>query len=129
MYEQPKGFEEMIDAARAERWDFVDEHIGEFADNPEVFAWAAGGGLEDADGNIRDLAASILEKSTKSLEPRTRGKLLSLIDGDPNIYVQFRSSFALYVRGYRLEKVVLKLREASKDPATENIAKGYLAER
>lgn len=122
------SLEDLIDAARAERWDFVDENIAGVAGDANVVAWASGGGLEDADGNVRDLAASILEKSSAELSGPIKDKLRELMGNDENQYVQFRSAFALYVRGERSPDVIAKLDEAGRDPATADIAKGYLSE-
>lgn len=122
------NLEELINAARSEQWDFVDEHISAVANEADVLTWALGVGLEDADGNVRDLAASILEKSSTALPEALHDKLLQLMEKDSNPYAQFRSAFALYVRGERSPEVVAKMKEATNDPATADIAKGYLAE-
>lgn len=117
---------ELISAAQTERWDFVDKHIALLADTPEAPVWATSEGLEAADDQVRDLAASILEKSSAPLLEHTKGKLLQVMAADKNIYAQFRSAFALYAHGDRSPEVLTKMEEASQDPATAEIAKKYL---
>ncbi len=120
-------FEEIVTAAKEERWNFVDENLAETVNNPEVTRWALNDGLNDEDGNLRDLAASILEKSDYVLSDEEESKLLNLLENDENPYVRFRCAFALYARGDRSSKVVAKIEEALHDPATEEIAKNYLS--
>ena len=121
------NFEDLINAAKENRWDFVDEHIAVLANDEGVTAWALNEGLEDADGNVRDLAASVLEKSPASLPEATKTKLLQLMTDDANPYVRFRSAFALYVRGERSPEVITKMQEAEKDSDVSGIAKDYLS--
>ena len=121
------NLEELIDAAKAEHWDAVDKNIAVLANNEEVIAWALDKGLEDTENNVRDLAASVLEKSSVSLPESTKAMLLHLVAWDENIYVQFRSAFALYVRGERSPAVIAKMQEAEQDPGVADIARKYLS--
>ena len=56
------GLDDLIDAARAEQWNVVDENLPVLAIKEEVIRWSWMG-VDDEDGNLRDLAVSAIEKS------------------------------------------------------------------
>ncbi|PIZ00530.1 hypothetical protein COY62_02065, partial [bacterium (Candidatus Howlettbacteria) CG_4_10_14_0_8_um_filter_40_9] len=64
---KPIDLQGLIDAAKSEEWDMVDDNLGKMADNPEVISWATDEGLKNEDENIRDLAVSVLESSSKEI--------------------------------------------------------------
>lgn len=85
-------------------------------------------GVDDRDDNIRDLAVSAIEKSEQPLTEEQKEKLRSLMFGDLNPFVQYRSAFALFNRGDRLEEVINKIQEAAKNEDVRKIAEGYLSQ-
>jgi hypothetical protein len=118
----------VIRAAKEEKWDVVDQQIPDICNDAAAITWASTQGLRDDDGNVRDLAASILEKTTAPLEPGIKRQLLHHMKTDGNPYVRFRSAFALtgHDPKYHKTEVAVVLREAEKDSATGEIAKTYL---
>lgn len=120
----------LIEAVKDENWELVDEEIPKICNNGEFFRWASDPGLEDSDGNIRDFAASILEKTKRILSPDVKARLYTHMKTDENPYVRFRSAFALInhkpIEQY-LADVLKVLREASEDPEVADIAKDYLS--
>lgn len=114
--------------AANEDWDGVDTVIGSAANDPSFLVWAEGG-LEDEDGNLRDLAASLFEKTDTPLSPGVTETLLSHVRHDDNPYASFRSAFALYRAGNRSPEVIKKLHEALEDEDVADIAKEYLSSK
>jgi len=121
---------ELIEAARKEDWDLVDEKIPELVKDPSVVNWAYDSGIDDEDGNVRDFAASILEKARISKErfDDMRETIYGHMGSDSNKYVRFRSAFALAAHGVgsHRDEVERVLHEAEKDEDTADIARGYL---
>lgn len=117
----------LIQAAKAEKWNLINKIIPEECNKKEVIAWATTKGIEDKDGNVRDLAVSILEK-TKTLDKATKAKLLSLMKNDSNDFVRYRSAFALagHDPAYRKTEVLRILKEAAKNDEIKGIAQRYL---
>jgi hypothetical protein len=125
-----KRIEELKKAARRGDWDFVDRRIAEIVDEPIYYKWAFLAGTGDLDGNVRDLAVSIIERSNIPEKEFAvmRMPLYQLMLEDDNIYVGFRAAFALANHGpgaYK-ESVIEKLGEARRDKDVESIARGYL---
>ncbi len=120
------NLEGLIGAAQSEDWDRVDVVLPELVDNPETVSWATQA-LDDKDGNLRDLAASIFERSQIDLQPEVQGRLRLMISVDENPYAQFRAAFALFSRGDRSPEVMAKMNEAMKDPDVKEIAERYLS--
>lgn len=119
------SLEELQDAARREDWDAVDTSLSA-GEIEEYEIWAVANGMEDEDPNVRDLAVSILERSSQPLKPKVCDKLVSLMGNDSNPYVQFRSAFALFSHGVRSKGVMSTLHAALADDDTAEIAQGYL---
>ena len=117
-------------AAKNEKWEYVDSMIPQISGNLEYAKWAYDEGIKDPDGNIRDLAVSIIEKSEipENEFTRMRDTLCLLMENDKNKYVQFRSAFALvnHGPGKHKKKVLSKLYEAEKDKDVAELAKEYL---
>ncbi len=94
---QPKiSLSNLKEAAQKENWGIVDENLPTVCDNPDFVNWALQEGLSDPNGDLRDLAVSLLEKSKHKLEPKEVKKLKRLMGTDKNHYVRFRASFALF---------------------------------
>jgi len=120
----------LMNAAEKEDWDYVDKKILKAVKNPEVVEWAFERGLENPDKNVRDLAATILEKAKISTDKfgSMRKKLYQVMASDINPYARFRSAFALAEHGageYKKE-VVATLREAQRDDTVRGLASKYL---
>ena len=128
------GFEIKLEtlkaAAKREDWESVDSAIATVTGDPRYWGWAFGTGVRDADGNVRDLAVSIIERSDIPKEEfsKMRGALYTRMMKDDNLYVRFRSAFALanHGPGQYKETVIGALKLASKDDDVKEIAKGYL---
>ena len=123
----------LISAAKEdtdEGWQFIDAILAKegAANQPELLPWAKENGLHDTNGYVRDLAVSILEKSTLRIDEKTKNILLNHMQNDTNPYVQFRSAFTLFNKGIKTTKVIAKIREALTDPDVKEIAGGYLKE-
>lgn len=122
--------EELKKAAMRENWEFVDAGILRISKDSSYVDWAYRQGTRDLNGNIRDLAVSIIEAADIPEEKFSgmKGTLYALMKKDENPYVQFRSAFALakHGAGKHRDKVMDKLREAEKDEDVSEIAKHYL---
>ena len=122
--------EMLKDAAKREDWESVDSAMDSIAGDPRYYRWAFGTGMRDADGNIRDLAVSIIEKSDIPNEDfsRMRGALFTHMMEDENLYARFRSAFALanHGSGQYKETVIGTLKLAARDDDVKEIAKQYL---
>lgn len=126
-----KGLENLIEAARKEDWDYVDETIPKISGDRIYIDWAIKEGIDDNNGNVRDLAVSILgktklnDKDLKEIETKFHRCLY-----DSNTYVRYRTVFALMEQKsgvYGRNPLIVKtLKEAEKDEAVSGIAKGYL---
>ncbi len=125
------GIEELMRAAKQEDWEAVDREIPILCKDPSVVEWAYNEGINDSDGNVRDLAVSILEKARISRKEfgGMREKVYGLMTSDGNKYVRFRAAFTLAAHGVGSHEAEVKqvLHEAESDDATSEIARGYLA--
>jgi hypothetical protein len=125
-----KELGKLLQAAREENWKLVDSIIPKIKSEEGYYRWAYDVGISYDDGNVRDLAVSIIEKSEIPAQAfsRMRSKLNQLMLGDSNKYVQFRAAFALANHGAGdYKKAVLdKLNEATEDDDIKEIAIAYL---
>lgn len=121
---------QLIKLAKEEDWDKIDQEIPKIASSQPYIDWAKEKGIKDEDGNVRDFAVSILEKS--ELNPKEfkdiEDNLYNLMETDENPYVKYRSAFALVSHGSLKdkEKLLGVLRSAQRDPDTKDIAENYL---
>jgi hypothetical protein len=125
-----KTLADLKDEARMERWDRVDLAIRRLVSDPRYYRWAAKTGINEANGDVRDLAVSIIEMAeipAKEFDGM-RGALFGRMMCDENEYVRYRSAFALakHESGQYKERVKVTLREASNDKDVGEIAKFYL---
>ena len=127
--EEQTTFDLLLSAAEAGQWDYVDEHIGAFANADAVLAWIVEGGLANPDENVRDLAASLWEKSDRPFLPGVAEKLADLAANDSGKYVRFRAACALCAHGDRSSIVTEVIRGFVDDPDVSSIAQRYLAGR
>lgn len=121
------AIDNLIAAAKRKDWDAVDQDIPQVCNIPQYKQWAFEQGIKDGDGNVRDLAVSILEKA-ETLEPEVHAPLLQLMTSDKNRYVRFRSAFALagHAPKYHKREVLLTLKQAQQDADVAEIAKAYI---
>ena len=121
--------EDVIAAAKDENWKYVDERINDICNDIKVQKRALQL-LQDSDGNLRDLGASILGKAQIDHErfDAMRPFLSEVMMKDKNPYARYRSAFALAEHGAgRYKSNVLKvLKEAAKDKDVGEIAREYL---
>ena|SRR3989344_789627 len=118
-----KQIEELVALARAENWSEVDARILAVCNNSPVQGWAYAA-LESDEHNLRDLAASILEKA-QQWEFRVSELVRTALQNEQHPYAKFRMACALAAHGYKSDTVVLTLKEAPKD--VQEIAKRYLS--
>ena len=118
--------EKLIEKARQENWDEIDKILPEVCDSESYVRWAANQGIFYDDDNIRDLAASILEKTNHPYFSTAKDGLKKMTISDSNPYARFRAGFALYAHGDRSKDVLKVLEDAMADEDVANIAKGYL---
>ncbi|MBU4284605.1 MAG: hypothetical protein KJ968_05860, partial [Nanoarchaeota archaeon] len=111
-----------------EDWKIVDKSIPKVCNNKSIIGWAFREGLNDGNENVRDLAASILEKTSSSLTKEIKEKLYSRMKKDDNSYVRYRSSFALAAHdpSFHEKDVKAVLQKAKKDPDVSQFAESYL---
>lgn len=121
-------FDNLVEAAQNEDWDNVDIHVPQFCNDPASVDWALKAGIIDDDGNVRDLAVSLIEKSDCQLENQNIDELKRRLNQDENPYVQFRAAFALFTHGDRSPEIIEKIRKALEDDAVKEIAKEYLSQ-
>ena len=122
-----KKLQQLIEYAKHEKWEEMDALIPEVCDDKEILDWSLQKGVSDTDGNIRDLAVSLLEKSNHSLRDEDRELLEKLMVTDKNIYVQFRAAFTLFNRGIHTNQVMDTIQQALKNEDVKDIAEKYLA--
>lgn len=95
-----ENIQDLVDAAVQQRWEYVDSRIPQLCHSipsakPYV-AWAHETGLEDKRDDVRDLGATIIQKSP-ILKQRFHGmkeKIYMKMDSDTHFYVQFRLACA-----------------------------------
>ena len=123
------NMEDLINAARKENWEFVDEKIPKVCNDVKVQDKALKL-LADKNENIRDLGASILEKARIDSDrfSRMRSPLVRIMRNDDHIYVKYRAAFALanHGPGEYMQEVLELIKQASKDKAVSEFAKNYL---
>jgi len=122
--------QKLMKAAQAEDWELVDKTIPKACKDQEIVEWAFERGLENPNKNIRDLAASILEKAKIATDKfqGMREKLHRIMVHDKHPYARYRSAFALAAHGagnYR-EDTIATLKKAEKDEDVSSIASSYL---
>lgn len=120
------ALQQLIEYAKNEDWESMDKGIPSLCNDNEVISWSLELGITDENGNIRDLAVSLLEKSDYTLTEEDKTKLMELMGNDKNIYVQFRAAFTLFNREYRSSEVLSKMQQALEDTDVQEIAKSYL---
>lgn len=118
---------EMIAAAHTGNWAFVDSVLAEAVKHEAVKIWAKGS-LKVENPDMRDLAASILEKDPTTLEPETLDTLFEMVDTEEHEPARFRATCALWEHGYLQEKIYLAMRNfaVSEDADIATLAKAKL---
>jgi hypothetical protein len=116
-------FDSMLEHAKQEDWPFVDARMEEFAKLMKNVTWAMRTGLRDKDQNVRDLAATILDRSDCPILQKNCQSLEFQMQGDGYHIVRFRLAIALWKRNYRPKTVEAMMRNAMSDPDVGEAAK------
>jgi len=122
---------QLIDLGEQELWECVDAILPAHANDIEIVAWAKENTRHD-NHNLRDLAASVYEASTMTLNVDDIEKLLVMIHEQiDNPYPRFRAACAFAKRADVLDKHIVAearavLREYLNDEDVADIAKAYL---
>lgn len=121
---------ELKKLAKNEKWEKIDRVIPRVCKQPIYINWAIVEGLKDKNPNIRDLAASLLEKATipESEFIAIASDLKIVMDKDYKLYSGFRAACALAAHSplqypNDVERVLARF---EKDPDVTGIAKSYL---
>ena len=119
--------EQLIHAVNQETpdWDFVNANIAVIANSDEARKWSFGEGYQADNGDLRDLAMSMVEAGDYELSDEEKVIVRGRLD-DENPYAGFRAALALYKRGDRSEEVMTKMTAALDDPDVKETAKIYL---
>lgn len=126
MEQNDTTLEQLIEAAQKENWDFVDGHINNSHLTSEPINWALNIGLYIEDQNVRDLAATLLDRSDEEIKPEDVEKLQKIMVEDSYHIVRYRVAVALYKRGNRNSVVEQMMQEAKNDPDVGDLAESYL---
>ena len=118
-------FEQLIEGARNEDWDFVDKNINDGHLTSERINWAVNTGLSDENNNIRDFAATLLDKSDYPLISDNTEKLKKIMANDLYHIVRYRLAIALYKRGDKSSEVQQMMLEAQNDPDVGDLARKF----
>ena len=119
----------LAESGTDEDWEKIDAEIPKVCNQPDYLSWAYETGIKDDNGDVRDLAVSLLEKSHLSpakFKPM-KAEILRRMKTDPNPFVRYRSAFALVAHKVSSPEIIGVLKEAQKDPNTADIAKEYLS--
>lgn len=111
-------FEDLQSAAKRERWDYVETYVGEFT-NATYVAWAVEELRKNKqqNRNIRDLAATILDRSKLSISAADTEALRTVMADKMEYHiVRYRIAIALYQRDKSLPDVRAMVQEAANDP-------------
>ena len=120
--------ERLIGLAKEEKWDDIDAEIPKVSRLPEIVKWAYKNGLFESNEQVRDLAASILEKADWSDNQRWIHDLVyNTLRQEKHPYARFRMACALYAHGERKPDVVSILENAPDD--VQPIAQKYLKQK
>lgn len=119
--------EQLISAVSQEKpdWEFVDNNKIVIANSETARRWAFEDGYKASNGDLRDLAMTLVEAGDYELTEEEKIVVQERLD-DEDIYAGFRATFALFKRGDRSEKVMEKMRTALEDSDVKEIAENYL---
>lgn len=109
-----KALHELIEAAVREDWVVVDRRIKE-ALTPAGMKWAVEEGIVHENPHVRDLAATMFQKSDMPLGDSLKDTLLRRMKEDESVYVQYRLAMALWKHKVRPPLVESLMREAMED--------------
>lgn len=112
--------------ATDEDWKKIDNKVPYVCEKSRVRNWAYQKGLYDTNPNIRDLAASILEKAKWPIDDETMitHNLAGAFMLEKHPYAKFRMACALYSHGDRNVEVLDALKNSPED--VKDIAQKYL---
>lgn len=125
-----EALEQLIELAKNnkdEDWKIIDGKLGNYSDEGEFLKWSKEN-LSNEDSGLRDLAASILERSKHDLADSDIENLEALMNenDEENPYPSFRAACVLAKMGIITKDVINKLKFFVQDDNVSEIAKKYL---
>jgi hypothetical protein len=127
MNDKALDFDGVRAAALHEQWDVVDKNLEPLL-NKELFEWALQALRKDQNRNTRDLAATILDRTTFRVSRSERQFLVAqMMDRTEYHIVRFRLAIALFQRNIRVPRVMKTMVQASKDPDLGERARSCLS--
>jgi len=126
--EKKVSFDRLIEAAKNNDWNFVDENINESHLTYEHIVWAIKDGLLNKDLNVRDLAATILDRSGEPLDSEDAKEIEKIMLRETYHIVIYRLAIALYKRGIRNTAIERLMSEAKDDLDVGDLAKSFLVQ-
>lgn len=120
--------QKLIGLAKEEKWEVIDAEIPKVSRDPKVITWAYMRGLLESNEQVRDLAASILEKAEWFVnQTAIHIMVYNTMHQEKHPYAKFRMACALYAHGERMPEVIEVLKNAPED--VQPIAQKYLAQK
>lgn len=92
-------------------WETFDTQVDQICNTSHWLEWTQQG-LLDSRIDIRDLAVSILEKTSVALTEDQRGSLVLIMENDQNQHLRRKAAIALFVKGINSEEVTEVLKDA-----------------
>ncbi len=129
MSKQKINFDDIANAAKREQWEFVDANFEIFL-TKDRFEWALMVLRKNPDQNrnTRDLAATILNRTTFKFTPDEQAVLIAhMLDTAEYHIVRYRIAVALYQRNIRPPEVLQMMEEARKDSDVGDLAQEALS--
>ena len=120
-------FDELREAARESKWDFVDAHLTEGVANDSISrllselqldSWAA-----DLSDEERDFTATVLMMASVPFSHKEMLAIKKKMAEDPYNIVQYRLAMALYKRDDRSEEVLRMMHESDNNPDTGELSR------
>ncbi len=119
-------FEDLLESAKREDWDFVDANINESHVIKERIDWAIFDGIFDEDENVRDFAATLLNKTDVVFDKTALEVLEKRMNNDDYHIVRYRIAIVLYGRNYITPEIQKMIGEAREDPDVGELAKACM---
>lgn len=123
---------DLVKESGEEKWEAIDELLPKLEIDEGVVDWIFEDGLKDQDGDVRDLAVSILNvHDSVSLDDPQKDYLLKIMEEDTYHIVKYRSAIALFQRNIQDDypSVQEKVTEALGDPDLGDLAQQVLGNR
>lgn len=92
-------------------WDQFDATVFQIRNDPAWLQWATEG-IEHPEVDIRDLAISILERTSKPLLVVQLDALMNVLSTDANLHLRRKAAITLFIKGTKSKPVINQLQEA-----------------